>query len=82
MLKFYDPTEGEILLGNSNLTTLSPSFWRSKCGMVMQDGYIFSDTLSNNIAITEGQPDHIQIRHASKTANITDFVDKLPLGYN
>jgi ATP-binding cassette subfamily B protein len=51
LLKFYEPIKGEITIAHQNLNSISPKAWRDKCGVVMQEGYIFSDTIANNIAV-------------------------------
>lgn len=82
MLGFYEPVKGEVMLGNRRLEKYSDSRWRSKCGVVMQEGYIFSDTIANNIGISSDVPDMPRVREAADTANIDDFIESLPLGYN
>ena len=82
MLGFYSPMEGEILLGGRPLTQYSEKQWRNICGTVMQDGYIFSDTITRNIGITDEIPDMNRIRQAADVANIADFIESLPLRYN
>lgn len=82
LLKFYEPVEGEIRLGDISLSNFSNRLWRSKCGAVLQDGFIFSDTIANNIAISDDYVDKEKLQYAVKTANIQDFVEALPLGYN
>ena len=57
MLGFYPPVSGEVLLGNVSLKNYSESRWRARCGTVMQEGYIFSDTIAANIAVSEEYPD-------------------------
>ncbi len=82
LLGFYEPNKGSIKIGETPLQMINPHLWRSKSGSVMQDGFIFSETIAQNIAIGE---DHINIenlRHAVTVANIRDFIDSLPLGYN
>jgi ATP-binding cassette subfamily B protein len=81
-LKFYEPVKGEIKIGNQNLNSISPKTWRDKCGVVMQEGYIFSDTIANNIAVGVELVDKEKLRHAVKIANIQEFIESLPLGYN
>jgi len=81
MLGFYKPTKGEIRLNDINLESYSPSHWRKRCGVVMQEGFIFSDSISNNVGIIDEIPDPIKIDQAVTTANIKDFIDGLPLGY-
>jgi ATP-binding cassette, subfamily B, bacterial len=82
LLGFYDPNRGTVKVGNTPLNMINPHFWRSKVGSVLQDGYLFSDTIANNIAIGEDQPDTDRLRHAVTVANIHDYIDALPLGYN
>lgn len=82
LLKFYDSSNGEINLGKQNLKDISPSAWRDKCGVVMQEGYIFSDTIANNIAVGVDVIDKLKILRAVKIANIKEFIDTLPLGLN
>ncbi|SET98843.1 peptidase domain-containing ABC transporter [Hymenobacter actinosclerus] len=82
LLKFYAPTEGEILLGNINLKEISHQFWRENCGVVGQDGFIFSDTIANNIALGKEAVDVVRLRNAVKVSNIESFIESLPLGYN
>ncbi len=82
LLGFYPPVKGEIRIGENNLTAFSISRWREQCGVVMQDGFIFSDTIANNIAPGVDRVDKLKLLHAANVANIADFIDSLPLGYN
>jgi len=82
LLKFYEPVEGEIKIGGLNLSNISQKIWRDKSGTVMQEGYIFNDTIANNIAVGEDIIDKVKLRNAVKTANIQEYVEQLPLGYN
>lgn len=82
LLKFYKPVNGKIKVGVTNMTTIPASSWRSQCGVVMQDGYIFSDTIVRNIALSEEQFDPVKVRQAVRVANIEEFIESLPLGYN
>jgi ATP-binding cassette subfamily B protein len=83
MLKFYEPIGGSILLNGVDLSRVSPKAWRSQCGVVMQDGYIFSDTIARNIAMADDEAiDFDRVHDAARAANIHTFVDGLPLGYN
>lgn len=82
LLKFYDATSGSINLENVNLKGVSSKVWRDKCGVVMQEGYIFNDTIANNIAVGVDSIDKELLKHAVFVANIQDFIDTLPLGYN
>lgn len=82
LLKFYEPITGEIKIAHQNLNSISPKAWRDKCGVVMQEGYIFSDTIANNIAVGEENIDKEKLRHAVTIANIKGHIESLPLGYN
>ncbi|GAB3734516.1 hypothetical protein GCM10027594_16090 [Hymenobacter agri] len=82
LLKFYAPTNGNVYLGSVNLLNVSHKLWRSQCGVVMQEGFIFSDTIARNIAVDEENPDYGRLENAIKTANIQDFIDALPFGLN
>ena len=82
LMKFYVPNEGEIKIGSTNLKNISPRFWREHCGVVMQEGYVFNDTIAENIAIGEDYIDRQKLRKAVEIANIKDFVESLPLSYN
>ncbi|MCI7728501.1 MAG: peptidase domain-containing ABC transporter [Bacteroidales bacterium] len=81
LLGFYPPVSGEILLNDISLDKYKKSIWRSKCGIVMQDGYIFSDTIINNIAAGDENPDIDRIAWAAKMSNIDSWISSLPLGY-
>ena len=82
LLKFYNPEKGDIKVGDAKLSNISHRHWRKNCGVVMQDGYIFSDTIANNIAVGDEYPDMKRLIRAVKVANIREFVESLPLGYN
>lgn len=82
LTKFYEPENGEIRIGGTNLKNISPRFWRAHCGVVMQDSYVFNDSIANNIAIGEDHIDKQKLRKAIEIANIKDFVESLPLSYN
>lgn len=82
ILGFYRPIEGEILLGGVPIDRYSDSAWRSHCGVVMQDGFIFSDNIANNIGVCDEIPDMERVRNAAEMANINGWIDSLPLGYN
>lgn len=81
MLGFYPPTEGEIMLGDHKLRHLSFKEWRKHCGVVMQEGFIFNDTIANNIAQGE-EIDKEKLLYAVKMANIQEYIEGLPLKYN
>ena len=80
LLRFYDPAKGEIKVGNTGLNQIGFKFWRGQCGIVMQDGFIFSDTIARNIAVADEYPDMEKLKRAIDIANIADFIDELPLG--
>ncbi len=82
LLGFYPPVKGKILISNSTLDNYSQRMWRNKCGVVMQDGFIFSDTIANNIAVSDEQLNRKKLLNAVKTANIQNFIEDLPLSYN
>lgn len=82
LLGFYPPAKGEIRLGGTDLGNYSIREWRKRCGVVMQDGFIFSDTIAGNIAPGVYRIDKKLLQHAAEVANIHDFIMELPLGYN
>ncbi len=82
MLGFYPPVNGEIRIGDTNLVNISNRTWRQHCGAVMQDGFIFSDTIANNITVSDEFPDKEKLLKAVKIANIQEFIESLPLSYN
>lgn len=82
LLGFYSPTRGHVRIGGINLSNIKPQAWRAKCGTVMQDGFIFSESIAKNIAIGEDHIDEQRLLHATKIANIQDMIENLPLGYN
>ena len=82
LMKFYEPNDGDIKLGSTNLKNISPRIWRDHCGVVMQEGYVFNDTIAQNIAVGEDYIDKNKLRKAVEIANIKDFIEGLPLSYN
>ena len=80
LLGFYPPTSGHINVGDISLSQMDLSAWRSKCGAVMQEGFIFSDTIANNIAESDDKVDLGKLREALEIANLKEFIQKLPLG--
>ncbi|WP_075343758.1 peptidase domain-containing ABC transporter [Tenacibaculum agarivorans] len=82
LLGFYKVDEGDITVGNFNLRSISQKEWRRNCGVVMQEGYIFNDTIAKNIAVGEDYVDKEKLAHAIDVANISDYIEGLPLGYN
>lgn len=82
LLGYYMPNEGELLVGGENLSQFNPAWWRTQCGAVMQEGYLFSDTIARNIAVSDDEIDTDRLRHAAQTAHIAEYIEGLPLGYN
>lgn len=82
ILGFYPPNQGDIKIGNIPLNHISFKEWRKHCGVVMQEGYIFSDTIASNIAPGTQEIDKDRLLYAVKMANIQDFIEGLPLKYN
>jgi ATP-binding cassette subfamily B protein len=82
LLRFYDLNEGQIKIGDSDLNTFTQFIWRENCGSVLQDGFLFSDTIANNIAVGEDRIDKEKLRRAVHIANIQEFIEGLPLSYN
>lgn len=82
LLHFYEPVEGYIKIGKHNMDAFSHHTWRDKCGVVMQDGFIFSDTIARNISVADEVIDKQRLLYAVKIANIQNFIDELPLTYN
>ncbi|MCX2495863.1 peptidase domain-containing ABC transporter [Pedobacter sp. PF22-3] len=80
LLRFYVPQKGEIKVGSTHIDQIGFRCWRGQCGIVMQDGFIFSDSIAKNIAVGEGYPDMLKLQHAIKMANIDDLIESLPLG--
>ena len=82
LLKFYETDKGEVYIGKTQLRNISQKAWRSNIGAVMQEGFIFSDTIANNIAIGVDKIDKERLVYAAEVANIKEYIESLPLGYN
>ncbi len=82
LLKFYEPEKGEVIVGNAQLKNVSQKAWRNSIGAVMQEGFIFNDTIANNIAVGVDKVDKQRLVYAADVANITEYINGLPLGYN
>ncbi len=82
LLKFYDIEKGNIMYGEHYLNAISHKAWRANCGVVMQEGYVFNDTIAYNIAVGEDTVDQERLIQATKVANIYEFIQSLPLGFN
>lgn len=83
LLKFYEPSSGEILVNRNSLNSFNNTFWRKKCGVVMQDGFLFADTIARNITESdaEGSMSKERLAQAVNIANLQEFVENLPGGY-
>jgi len=82
LLQYYRVTEGDIIVDNNNLNKLNTKWWRKQCGAVMQDSFIFSESIASNIATTSERIDKERLIYAAKIANIHNFIMNLPLKYN
>ncbi len=82
LLKFYEPNAGEVVVGKTPLKSIAQKCWRNHVGTVMQEGYIFNDTIANNIAIGVDNINKERLVYASDVANIKNFIQEYPLGYN
>jgi len=81
LLNFYSPVSGNISVADYDLANISPKWWRSQCGTVMQDGYIFHDTIARNIALDGKEIDDQRMRHAVHVANLEEFIQGMSSGY-
>ncbi|NLI35782.1 MAG: peptidase domain-containing ABC transporter [Bacteroidales bacterium] len=82
LLGFYPPVEGDIKVGGCSLLDINPHLWRHNLGVVMQEGFIFSNTIAHNIALGAETIDKERLKYAVETANIKDYIESLPLKYN
>jgi len=82
LLLFYQPVSGKIFIGETELSNLSLHVWREKVGAVMQDGFLFPDTIAGNIAPGSESIDEPRMIGAAETANLRSYIESLPLGYN
>jgi len=82
LLGFYAPIKGDIRVGEILLSNISGRMWRQRAGVVMQDGFIFSDSIARNISVRDEVTDKKKLLHAVKIANIQEYIESLPLGYN
>ncbi|HKP32052.1 MAG TPA: ATP-binding cassette domain-containing protein, partial [Chitinophagaceae bacterium] len=82
LLKFYAPEKGDIILDGTSISNISHTTWRKNCGVVMQESFIFSDTIAKNIAVSADKINIPRLNHAVHVANATEFINSLPLGFN
>ena len=84
LLKFHKPTEGSILIDSDDLNNIHNDYWRMNCGAVMQDTFIFNDTIAGNISESEQNEiiDREKLKKASHISNIEDFIERLPNKFN
>jgi ATP-binding cassette, subfamily B, bacterial len=82
LLRFYEPVSGKIFIGETDLANISLKVWREKVGAVLQDGFLFPDTIAGNIALGSQSIDENRMVKAAETANIRQDIESLPLGYN
>jgi ATP-binding cassette subfamily B protein len=82
LLQYYTISRGVISIGSDNLDTIDTDSWRALCGSVMQDGFIFSDTIARNISISDDEIDKERLQYAIEVANLQEFINSLPLKLN
>ena len=82
MLGYYPVLEGKINIGNTDINKLNKKWWRRQCGVVMQEGVIFSESIARNIAVDDGDIDKERLLKAAEIACIKDYVMALPLKFN
>ncbi|WP_316820457.1 peptidase domain-containing ABC transporter [Pedobacter gandavensis] len=80
LLRFYDYEEGDIFVGGKKLNQIDFSLWRESCGSVLQDNYVYADTIERNIAINDEYPDKEKLNHAILIANLEEFISEQPFG--
>lgn len=81
LLRFYENYKGDIHIGSTNFKSISPKYWRSVSGAVMQDSFIFNDNIKKNITVTDEKVDQEKLLLACNTANILTFIESLPMGF-
>lgn len=82
LLGYYKPVTGTVFIDDTDLTNMNLKAWRNRCGVVMQDGYIFSESIARNIAVGDGEIDTVRLAEASRIACADEFISRLPLKYN
>jgi ATP-binding cassette, subfamily B, bacterial len=81
LLKLYSPQEGSIWIGDTPFDRIPHRYWRRKCGVVLQDGYVFSDTIARNISLSSEEIDMSRLEHAARVANLEEFIQRSPKGF-
>jgi ATP-binding cassette subfamily B protein len=82
LMGFYDPYEGDIVVGDKSLRDINKDNWIGRCGVVMQNGYVFSDSVSANIALCDKKPDILRVKEAACLAQINSFIERMPMQYS
>ncbi len=82
LLRLYQPSFGDILIGNMNISNISLREWRNQCGVVLQDGKIFNDTILNNIVLDDEDIDFQKLKEAVRIAHIASEIEQMPQGYH
>ena len=82
ILGYYNNYKGSIEIGDAPLEKVNLNWWHKECGVVMQNGYIYSDTIAGNIAVAESSPERTKLYKAAKLANVDKIVDELPMKFN
>ena len=81
LLGYYPPLKGEIRIGDTPLDRFSMKWWRRRCGVVMQDGVLFSESIIRNIAVDDREIDGNRVLEVANLACVRDFIKDLPLSY-
>ena len=82
ILGYYSVVEGRICIGSTNINDVNKQWWRRQCGVVMQDGVIFSESIAKNIAVDDAEIDQVRLLEAAKISCIFDYVMGLPLKFD
>ena len=82
LLRLYQPSFGDILIGNMNISNLSLREWRNNCGIVLQEGKIFNDTILTNITLGDEEIDYTRLKEAVRIAHIAGEIEQMPQGYH
>lgn len=80
LLRYYNPDEGEILVGGKRLDQIDYGLWRDSCGSVLQDNFVYADTIERNVAVNDEFPNEVRVQHAIHIANMEEFVADEPFG--